>query len=280
MESFYSRHAGSVLNATINKFTYVSSHFFFDIDKIRVKYSKTETHATVGEIEHPIVREVLRKFEIKGAIEISSNGDVVSGSGLGSSSAFTVAMLLNMHTRAGHYVSKALLAEEACEIEIEKLAEPIGKQDQYASAFGGLNQTHFPTSGRPLVEPVHLEQAIYKELERNLLMFYTGISRTTASILTEQRGNMSQADKVDFLRRMVDLVPIAREVAALGHAAALRRAAQHDMGTEVQAGLWDQQHRDRTALPTGNRRGGRGGQIARRRWGRLSALLLRAGPPG
>jgi D-glycero-alpha-D-manno-heptose-7-phosphate kinase len=211
LESFYSQSPGAVLSTTINKFTYVSSHYFFDTDKIRIKYSKTETKTAIDDIEHPIVREVLRKFRVRGAIEISSNGDVVAGSGLGSSSAFTVAMLLNMYARAGKFVDKQRLAEEACDIEINRLGEPIGKQDQYASAYGGLNVIRFDTSGQTTVETVHLNKPIFKDLQSRLLMFHTGQPRQTSSILAEQRDNMKVPKKFDIVRRMVDLVWVARE---------------------------------------------------------------------
>jgi D-glycero-alpha-D-manno-heptose-7-phosphate kinase len=211
LESFYSHSPGAVLSTTINKFTYISSHYFFDVDKIRVKYSKTETQDTVEEIEHPIVREVLRRFRTRGALEISSNGDVVAGSGLASSSAFTIALLLNMYVRSSRFVPKQQLAEEACDIEINRLKEPIGKQDQYACAYGGLNAIRFSTSGLVAVDPIHLDKQIYKDLQRNLLMFHTGLSRKTSSILAEQNDNMRDQKKTDIVRRMVDLVWIARE---------------------------------------------------------------------
>lgn len=216
LEAFYSKHPGAVLSTSINKFTYISSHYFFDTDKVRVKYSKTETCTDVEDIEHPIVREVLKKFQLTGAIEISSNGDVAGGTGLGSSSAFTVALLMNLYTRAGKYVTRQQLAEEACDIEINRLFGPIGKQDQNASASGGLNVIRFPSSGAPVVEPMHLERSIYKELEQNLLMFYTGAPRATTSVLTEQRANMEQREKLDLVRRMVDLVWVAQEALHAG----------------------------------------------------------------
>lgn len=216
LEGFYSKYPGAVLSTSINKFTYISSHYFFDNDRIQIKYSKTETCTDVEEIEHPIVREVLRKFQITGAIEISSNGDVAGGTGLGSSSAFTVALLMNLYTRAGKYVAPQQLAEEACDIEINRLFEPIGKQDQYASAVGGLNIIRFRAAGAAAVEPVHLEKSIYKELEQSLLMFYTGTPRSSASVLAEQQANMDSPEKVDVVRRMVDLVWVAQEALFAG----------------------------------------------------------------
>jgi len=125
---------------------------------------------------------------------------------LGSSSSFTVGMLHNLYCTVGRFVTKEQLAQEACDIEINKLKEPIGKQDQYAAAYGGLNIFRFQPSGRVSVEPVHLRKDTYKALQENLLMFYTGHARPAASILTEQRKNMQQQEKVDVLKEMVALV--------------------------------------------------------------------------
>ena len=139
LESFYKYSPGAVLSTSINKYMYISSHNFFDKDQIRVKYSKTETVGNVDELTHPIIKEVLKQFHICGALEISSNADVPSGTGLGSSSSFTVGLLHNMYVRAGRYVTKEQLADEACDIEIKQLKEPIGKQDQYGAACGNIN---------------------------------------------------------------------------------------------------------------------------------------------
>ena len=200
LESFYSQSPGAVISTSINKYTYISTHRFFDVDKIRVKYSKTETKGSVAEIEHPIVREVLKKFRIEGAMEISSNGDVVAGSGLELVGVHG-RVLHNMYTHEGRFAGKQQLAEEACDVEINRLGEPIGKQDQYAAAFGGLNVIRFPTVGQTVVETVHLKKEIYQGLERNLLMFYTGVPRSTSSILGEQTTNMSQRDSSTAIRR-------------------------------------------------------------------------------
>lgn len=206
LESFYSCSEGAVLSTTINKFMYISSHRFFDEDKIRVKYSQTETVTDAKDLHHPIVREVMKQFNIKGALEISSNADIPAGTGLGSSSSFTVGLLHNIYTVLGKFVTKKQLAEEACATEIEKLKEPIGKQDQYAASFGGLNVIRFHTSGQVSVEPIHLQKDIYTQLQENLLVFYVGQQRKTSSILVEQKNNMQRPDKYDLLRKMVELV--------------------------------------------------------------------------
>lgn len=211
ISDFYRRSAGAVLSTAIDKYMYISSHRFFDSDKIRVKYSQTETVDDIEQMKHPIFREVLRKFEVKGAIEISSNADIPAGTGLSSSSSFTVGLLHNMHTVRGRFTTKKQLAEEACEIEIGKLKEPIGKQDQYAAAFGGLNVIRFEPSEEVSIEPIHLNKRTYEALQASLLLFYIGQPRRASDILSEQKKNMNERRKFDTLRKMVELVWQLRE---------------------------------------------------------------------
>lgn len=211
LESFYSQYIGAVLSTTIDKYMYISSHNFFDVDKIRLKYSKTETVDSVNAIEHPIVRAVLKKFSITGALEISSNADVPAGTGVGSSSSFTVGLLHNLYTRSNIFVTKERLSEEACGIEINDLKEPIGKQDQYAAAFGGLNVIKFNPEGSVNVEMIHLPRDTYRELQNNLILFYTGQQRATSEILSEQKNNMSSRNKTEIMKEMVSLVWEVRE---------------------------------------------------------------------
>jgi len=206
LEEFYSQHRGAVLSTTINKYMYISSHSFFEEDKIRVKYSRTETVSDINDLKHPILRVVLKKFDINGSLEISSNADIPSGTGLGSSSAFTVGLLHNLYAVSGSLVTKNELARQACEIEINILKEPIGKQDQYAAAFGGLNIIEFLPTGKVNVELIHLKKEIYEALQNNLLMFYTGSQRQASTILEEQKVNISSKSKFDVLKKMVDLV--------------------------------------------------------------------------
>jgi D-glycero-alpha-D-manno-heptose-7-phosphate kinase len=206
MEEYYEQSPGAVLSTTIDKYMYIASHRYFDDDQIRVKYAKTETVTKRDQLEHPIFREVLARFQISGALEISSNADIPAGSGLGSSSSFTVGLLHNLYARSGKYVSKGQLAQEACEVEIEKLKEPIGKQDQYAAAFGSLNVYHFVPNGAVTVEPVLLKADVCTALESNLLMFYTGRQRFASQILAEQKANTKSAAVRDVLKRMVDSV--------------------------------------------------------------------------
>ena len=206
LKDFYEQSQGAVLSTSINKFMYIASHNFFDSEKIRIKYSQTETVQDINKIQHPIVYQVLKKFKINGALEISSNADIPAKSGLGSSSAFTVGLLHNLYSRSGKYISKDLLAEEACDIEINKLNEPIGKQDQYAAAFGGLNIFRFNPEGTVEIEKIHLKKEIYKALQQSLLIFYIGNSRKASSILSEQKINMQDENRSRKLQNMVTLV--------------------------------------------------------------------------
>lgn len=205
LEAFYRQHAGAVLSTSINQYMYISSHKYFEENQIRVKYSQTETVNKVDDLKHPILKVVLEKFGLNG-IEISSIADIPGGTGMGSSSSFTVGLLHNLYTSIGKKVTKEELAQEACLIEIELLKEPIGKQDQYAAAYGGMNVIRFETDGTTTVDPVDISTAAKEELESNLLMFYLGTQRRASDILTEQRKNTADADKTATLQKMVDLV--------------------------------------------------------------------------
>lgn len=214
--TFYRENVGAVLSTTINRYMYISSHSFFDVDKIRLKYSKTETVNDVESVQHPIVKEVLRKFNITKNIEISSNADVPAKSGLGSSSSFTVGLLQNIYTAFGKFAGKKKLAEEACEIEIDRLKEPIGKQDQYAAAFGGLNVIKFNPDETVNVEPIHLKSEVNQTLQNNLLMFSVGNQRKASDILREQTDNLKSVDKASIMKKMVELVWDCREALHAG----------------------------------------------------------------
>jgi len=211
IEDFYSYAPGAVLSTTINRFMYISSHRFWNEEIIVAKYSQTEMVKTLDEMKHPIIREVLQKFNVTGALEISSNADVAAGTGLGSSSAFTVGLLHNLYTIFGKFVTKRQLAEEACDIEIKRLNEPIGKQDQYAASFGGLNVFSFNSSGYVEVEPIHLPKDIYKTLQNNLLLFYVGNQRNASEILAEQKKNLKHEKNISIMKEMVGFVWELRE---------------------------------------------------------------------
>ena len=203
--AFYQQHDGAVISTTINKYMYISAHPYFENDRLHLKYSKSELVDHPEKIDHRIFKTILSDLSING-IEISSVADIPSGTGLGSSSSFTVGLWHCMNAYLCRYVSKEQLAELACDVEINQLKEPIGKQDQYAAAFGGLNLIRFLKNGRVDVEPIMVSKATKQELDNNLLMFFTGVTRASSSILSEQTTNMNQsAEKVENLRKMVDL---------------------------------------------------------------------------
>jgi len=200
IKDYYRHSYGSVLSTTINKFIYVTVNRKFD-NKIRVSYSKTEIVPRVSNIRHPIVREGLKLTKLDGGLEITTIADIPSGTGLGSSSAFTVGLLNALYAFKGEHKGAELLADEACKIEIDILKEPIGKQDQYACAYGGLNQIRFNPDESVFVNPVISQKKTKKELDSNLLLFYTGINRRASTILTESKQNMDNLkEHVDTLR--------------------------------------------------------------------------------
>lgn len=210
LPSFYEKHGGCVLSTTIKKYMYLTIHNYFEKDQIVLKYSKTEIVHEFSEIQHRIFRQCLTDFQLKG-VEISSMADIPSGTGLGSSSTFTVALLHLLHTYKGEYISKYKLAKDACQVEIEKLGDPIGKQDQFAAAFGGLKFYEFMPNGFVNVEPVIMAPDSYRRLERNLLMFYLGGTHSASAILTEQSRNIALAEKAAAQRQMCSITRTLKE---------------------------------------------------------------------
>ena len=207
--SFYEKHGGCVLSTTIKKYVYLTIHPAFNRDDISLKYSKTENVHNYQEIEHKIFHEAFRRFNISG-VESASMADVTAGTGLGSSSTFTVALLKLLYTYENRYVSTYHIAKEACEIEIEDLGNPIGKQDQFAAAFGGLRFYEFMPNGFVKIEPIVMKKESYKKLEENCLMFYTGLKHDASKILKEQKDNVERDNKKEeMLLKMCDL---AREL--------------------------------------------------------------------
>ncbi|MBU4492081.1 MAG: GHMP kinase, partial [Euryarchaeota archaeon] len=215
LESFYSRGYGAVVSTSINKYMYIMIHPYFH-DKIRVKYSKTEDVEDIDELKHPLVKECLRLTGIEKGIEIASIADVPAGTGIGSSSTFTVCLLHALYTHKRKFVSKERLAKDACRVEIDILKEPIGKQDQYAASYGGLNYIRFNRDKTVLVEPIVWDPEVKRRLERNLLMFYVGNVRKASRILKEQKENMSKEDKYEKVRKMVQLAEELRDSLNMG----------------------------------------------------------------
>jgi len=186
LPDFYSLSTGRVISTSINQYVYIAINMTPFIDKISVRYSITETVKNLRELNHNRVREALIHLNIENNIEISSFASVPMRTGLGSSSSFTVALVKGLNEILSKEMSKEMIAETASHIEINKVGEPIGKQDQYASAFGGLNILEFNKDGKVLVKPVDLNPEIKNKFEKSLLLFYTGITRDASSVLGKQ----------------------------------------------------------------------------------------------
>ncbi|HEX9907892.1 MAG TPA: GHMP kinase, partial [Thermoplasmata archaeon] len=202
---YYRTGHGAVVSCTIKKYVYVTVNKRFD-DEIRVSYSKTEIADSVDKIEHGLVREALRKTGIRNGIEITTIADIPSrGTGLGSSSAITVGLLNALYAFKGHRAGPKKLAEEACEIEINALKEPIGKQDQYIAAYGGIQHIRFNADETVALEPVICPAKTKREIENRLMLFYTGKTRQAKDILSKQRKNSSANKQVlDKMRDQAD----------------------------------------------------------------------------
>ncbi|CAN5895604.1 GHMP kinase [soil metagenome] len=206
LAAFYEKEPGAVLSTAINRYVYVTvkrhSDLFFE--PIRLNYSRSEEVNHVGEIKNNISRECLKFLDIEPPIYVSTVGDVPASTGLGGSSAFTVGLLNALHVYRGERVTAGQLADEACHIEIDVLEEPIGKQDQYAAAFGGVNLFTFKSDGRVTVEHQQARNGSLRTLFDSMLMFWTGHQRDASGVLSEQRENT--ASKFARLRAMRDQV--------------------------------------------------------------------------
>jgi D-glycero-alpha-D-manno-heptose-7-phosphate kinase len=212
LPSFYRTHGGAVVSTAIDKYVYVNVNKKFD-NGIRVAYSKTEEVDRVEQIDHRIVRSAMQFLELDGGVEITTIADIPSkGTGLGSSSTFTVGLLHVLNAFKGCYVSSDQLGKDSCHIEIDLCGEPIGKQDQYAAAFGGLNLIEFKPDDSVVVSPIICNRATVAELEANTLVFYTGISRSASTLLKQQSAEVaSNAEKQRSMLRMVELAYAMRE---------------------------------------------------------------------
>lgn len=205
LPDFYRVETGAVVSTAINKYMYVIVNQRFT-DAIRVSYySKTEIVDSVDEIQHSIVREALKLVGITKGIEIASIADVHAGAGLGSSSSFTVGLLNALYAYKGILKSTEELAREACHIEIDILGEPIGKQDQYIAAYGGVRYIQFNPDETVFTEPITWSKETKEELVQNLLLLYTGDAREASSILKEQKENTKQSGKMQSLKKLRDM---------------------------------------------------------------------------
>lgn len=202
LPSYYEKRGGFLISAAIDKYVYIILHDTFD-GSIKLKYSEYEEVRHVDDIRHAIFRETMKKLEIPDdcSLEICSMADIPQGTGLGSSSTFTTALLRAFHQYKGDIASARTIAEEACDIEMVRLAEPIGKQDQYISAYGGLTCMEFSKDGRVDVYPLNLRQETFYDLEDNLMLYFTGFSRSASGILKEQ-DDASKKDDDDMLANL------------------------------------------------------------------------------
>jgi D-glycero-alpha-D-manno-heptose-7-phosphate kinase len=212
LPDFYRRHGGAVLSSTIDKYIYVTvkRHSPLFEESYRLSYSQTEHTQSLEEIKNEVARECLRLVPVDPPLFISTAADLPASSGLGSSSSFAVGLLYALHAMRGEDVSAGQLAEEACHVEIEMLKRPIGKQDQYAAAFGGLNHLTFNEDDRVQLDHVRLPGAGIKTLFRHLMLFWTGMQRSAENILSEQKERIGQSGKA--LQGMRDMVDECREI--------------------------------------------------------------------
>ena len=194
LPSYYREHGGFLIAAAIDKYVYITLHHTF-VQELIIKYSKMERVKSVDEVQHPIIREALRFTEVGAPyLEITSMADIPAGTGLGSSGSFITALLKALHTLKKNLIHPQELAEQACQIEIDILKEPVGKQDQYIAAYGGITCFRFLPSDRVEAEPLKIDTDTLYNLEDNLLLFFTGYSRAASHILREQDVKSRQAD--------------------------------------------------------------------------------------
>ncbi len=205
LPSYYTEHGGFLVAAAIDKYVYLTQHHTFR-QEIILKYSQLEKVQRVDEVEHPIMREAFKMAGyVEPSMEITSMADIPAGTGLGSSGSFATALLKVLHTCRKNIVSPAELAEQACDIEINKLREPIGKQDQYIAAVGGITAFTFHPDGRVEYRPCDISEETLFNLEDNLLLFFTGYSRSASAILKDQNDkskqqNQSMLDNLHFTK--------------------------------------------------------------------------------
>lgn len=206
LKEFYSRYPGRVISTTIDKFVYIAVNPVPFLNQFIIKYTETEIAKHPSEFKHPLFREALTKMGINNGLEIASFADLPAKTGLGSSSSFSVAILKALSTYLGKPISKHGAAEAASELEIDILKAPIGKQDQYAAAFGGFNIFQFNGDGTVTVEPIFLDFRARSALEDHLLLYFTGITRSAESVLSDQKSKIE--DNFETYKKMSDSVPV------------------------------------------------------------------------
>jgi D-glycero-alpha-D-manno-heptose-7-phosphate kinase len=211
LPSYYRRHGGTVISAAINKYVYLAINRTFTADYL-LKYAELERVDKVDDIEHALIREILRLYDVEPGIEIVSVADIPSGTGLGSSGSFTVGLLRALHAFRQDHVSTQALAEAACHVEIERLGDPVGKQDQYIAAFGGLTRFEFAADGSVEVERLAVTDETLADLEEHLVLFFTGYSRRATTILADQKQRSEEDDEA-MLANLDEVGELGRQIA-------------------------------------------------------------------
>ncbi len=217
LAEFYRKHDAAVLSVTINKYVYLASHPHFTPETILLKYRKTEEAKNPREFENVLAGDILAEHGAEG-LEIQVLADVPAQTGMGSSSSFAVGLHNLMYAYQNKKTNPEELARLACRTEIEHLKEPIGKQDQYAAAYGGMNFIKFSRSGKVIVEPVNVKPHVLEKLENNLLLFYTGVTRPAKAILEKQKENIKKSEEsVAALQHMVEMAHHMKTELELGN---------------------------------------------------------------
>ncbi len=257
--SFFAVEGGCVLSSAIDKYIFITIKKRFD-QLLRIGYTRTEMVESVGEVQHELIREALHKTGISRGVEVATMGDIPSaGSGLGSSSTVTVGALHAMYTFLGEIVPAERLAREACEIEIDILGKPIGVQDQYIAAYGGLRFMEFTLAGQVLCERIDLGSDLLRRLNESLLLFFTGVTRQADSILGEQKRNIH--DRMAILREMKQMAYTARDELRAGDLEAMGRLLHEgwqlkkQLASQISNGVIDEMYQ------TARRAGALGGKI-------------------
>lgn len=203
---FYQKNGGAVLSTTINKYIYLSAHEYFFKNRMLLKYSQTEEVSAIEDIKHRIIKEVFKEFKIK-SIDFNSTADIPSGTGMGSSSSFTTGLIKLCSELTNFKMTNFEVAQMACDIEINRLGEPIGKQDQFAASIGGFNLIEFNKNGTTNLRPLILPLEQKRNLEDNLHLFYTGINRSASEVLKRQNENLENNTNVfTQMTKMKDMV--------------------------------------------------------------------------
>ena len=256
---YFREEGGSVLSSAIDKYVYVIVKERFD-DKLRISYTRTENVDHVDQVEHDLIREALRKTGVTKGIEIVTMGDIPAGTGLGSSSAITVGALHALYAFQGITVSRERLAQEACEIEIDILKNPIGYQDQYIAALGGLRFFEFHRDGTVGSDCVELDQEILRQLSDHLLLFFTGTTRRAESILTEQKEkiqrNLVALGKLKIMAEMAHAALIKGEFTTLGSLMSESWELKKGLASGISNGILEEIYQ------TARKAGALGGKIA------------------